>query len=158
VYLIFFGFFIVLLNQKMPFKKVFDSAKLYFLPATSTFIYLSLDIMVEWIDRLLCIEKALDSYLSSQTTQPNLSFSWFFSVPPCEHQDSTSNYAMATSFHQIHYSLIIMKYDATAHNLSTCWLHSPFKDEAYLFYKGLSAYRAVNTLHFSYKNLSLNVL
>jgi hypothetical protein len=34
----------------------------------------------------------------------------------------------------------------------------PFKDEVYLFYIRTQCLRAVNTLHFGYKNQSLNVL
>jgi hypothetical protein len=35
---------------------------------------------------------------------------------------------------------------------------NPLKTEPVCFIYGLSAYRAVNTLHFGYKNQSLNVL
>jgi hypothetical protein len=35
---------------------------------------------------------------------------------------------------------------------------NPLKTERVCFMQGLSAYRAVNTLHFGYKNQSLNVL
>jgi hypothetical protein len=37
-------------------------------------------------------------------------------------------------------------------------LINPVKTERIRFIKGLSAYRAVNTHHFGYKNQSLNVL
>jgi len=65
--------------------------------------------MIEWTAMLLCTEGVLDSYLSSQTNQPDWCFSWFFSVPLNKNRDSTSNYAIATSFHQIHYVLIIIQ-------------------------------------------------
>jgi hypothetical protein len=35
---------------------------------------------------------------------------------------------------------------------------NPLKTKRICFIQGLSAYRAVNTLHFGYKNQSLNVL
>jgi hypothetical protein len=35
---------------------------------------------------------------------------------------------------------------------------NPLKTKLICFIQGLSAYRAVNTLHFGYKNQSLNVL
>jgi hypothetical protein len=35
---------------------------------------------------------------------------------------------------------------------------NPLKTKRICFIEGLSAYRAVNTLHFGYKNQSLNVL
>jgi hypothetical protein len=37
-------------------------------------------------------------------------------------------------------------------------LFNPLKTKRICFIQGLSAYRAVNTLHFGYKNQSLNVL
>jgi hypothetical protein len=37
-------------------------------------------------------------------------------------------------------------------------LINPLKTKRIRFIQGLSAYRAVNTLHFGYKNQSLNVL
>jgi hypothetical protein len=37
-------------------------------------------------------------------------------------------------------------------------LFNPLKTKRICFIYGLSAYRAVNTLHFGYKNQSLNVL
>jgi hypothetical protein len=37
-------------------------------------------------------------------------------------------------------------------------IFNPLKTKRICFIKGLSAYRAVNTLHFGYKNQSLNVL
>jgi hypothetical protein len=43
--------------------------------------------------------------------------------------------------------------------LSDCTLlFNPLKTKRLCFILGLSAYRAVNTLHFGYKNQSLNVL
>jgi hypothetical protein len=43
---------------------------------------------------------------------------------------------------------------------STLWnaLINPLKTKRICFIQGLSAYRVVNTLHFGYKNQSLNVL
>jgi hypothetical protein len=41
---------------------------------------------------------------------------------------------------------------------STIEVTNPLKTERICFILGLSAYRAVNTLHFGYKNQSLNVL
>jgi hypothetical protein len=44
---------------------------------------------------------------------------------------------------------------------TTEWMNSklnPLKTKRICFIEGLSAYRAVNTLHFGYKNQSLNVL
>jgi hypothetical protein len=37
------------------------------------------------------------------------------------------------------------------------WIN-PLKSKRVCFIEGISAYRAVNTLHFGYKNQSLNVL
>jgi hypothetical protein len=45
--------------------------------------------------------------------------------------------------------------------LSSCSIYcdiNPLKTRRICFIKGLSAYRAVNTLHFGYKNQSVNVL
>jgi hypothetical protein len=39
-----------------------------------------------------------------------------------------------------------------------CTLINPLKTKRICFIQALSAYRAVNTLHFGYKNQSLNVL
>jgi hypothetical protein len=39
-----------------------------------------------------------------------------------------------------------------------CLWINPLKTKRICFIQGLSAYRAVNTLHFGYKNQSLNVL
>jgi hypothetical protein len=44
-------------------------------------------------------------------------------------------------------------------NTGESWLKiNPLKTKLICFIQGLSAYRAVNTLHFGYKNQSLNVL
>jgi hypothetical protein len=40
----------------------------------------------------------------------------------------------------------------------TLFIINPLKTKRVCFIWGLSAYRAVNTLHFGYKNQSLNVL
>jgi hypothetical protein len=48
-----------------------------------------------------------------------------------------------------------------AHPQQQWWEHAyinPLKTKRICFIQGLSAYRAVNTLHFGYKNQSLNVL
>jgi hypothetical protein len=42
--------------------------------------------------------------------------------------------------------------------LFTKTLINPLKTKRICFIQGLSAYRAVNSLHFGYKNLSLNIL
>jgi hypothetical protein len=44
-------------------------------------------------------------------------------------------------------------------NVSKCSSYiNPLKKKRICFIEGLSAYRAVNTLHFGYKNQSLNAL
>jgi hypothetical protein len=48
-----------------------------------------------------------------------------------------------------------IKYTKHARNKS---LFNPLKTKHICFIQGISAYRAVNTLHFGYKNQSLNVL
>jgi hypothetical protein len=63
--------------------------------------------------------------------------------------------------HITHSVSLIMSLSVTAAMCTTVTTGNSeltFKDEAYLFYVRLGAYRAVNTLHFGYKNQSLNVL
>jgi hypothetical protein len=45
----------------------------------------------------------------------------------------------------------------SVHNITIYFLN-PLKTKCICFIKGLSAYRTVNTLHFGYKNQSLNIL
>jgi hypothetical protein len=56
------------------------------------------------------------------------------------------NYRPLPKDNETDYSVILMA------------LINPLKTKRICFIEGLSAYRAVNTLHFGYKNQSLNVL
>jgi hypothetical protein len=64
-------------------------------------------------------------------------------------------------------SATMFKYDDSLMDKIYCSLNNvinsklginPLKTKRVCFIQGLSAYRAVNTLHFGYKNQSLNVL
>jgi hypothetical protein len=50
---------------------------------------------------------------------------------------------------------VTVKYAYTSDKIN---IINPLKTNRICFIQGLSAYRAVNTLHFGYKNQSLNVL
>jgi hypothetical protein len=61
--------------------------------------------------------------------------------------------------------MIICQSTYTCGNISQSYINrsktagfNPLKTKHICFIQGLSAYRAVNTLHFGYKNQSLNVL
>jgi hypothetical protein len=50
-----------------------------------------LNVMIEWLTLLLCIQEIPGSNLGLESGYPDCGFSWLSSVPPGECQDSTLN-------------------------------------------------------------------